>query len=67
MVDYGHKLNLTVGWYINNCICGEGSAHLNATQVHKDVLGNVAAISEYGFDGVKADGKVIRQYTVIRQ
>ena len=48
----GHSLGLKVGWYDNNCICGEGSAHLNATQVAKNVAGNVKYITEAGFDGL---------------
>jgi hypothetical protein len=34
-----HAKGLKVGWYDNNCICGEG--RLNATQVAADVEGNV--------------------------
>ena len=56
MVSTGHELGLLVGWYDNNCICGEGSAHLNASQVAKDVVGNVKFLTEAGFDGLKADG-----------
>ena len=40
-------------FYDNNCICGEGSAHLNEAQVEKDVEGNVKYIAEMGFDGLK--------------
>ena len=56
MVDAGHTLGLKVGWYDNNCICGEGSAHLSASQVAKDVAGNVKYLIDMGFDGLKADG-----------
>lgn len=56
MVGYGHRLGLKVGWYINNCICGEGAARLPPEQVHRDVVGNAAFVTATGFDGVKADG-----------
>lgn len=44
----GHGLGLKVGWYDNNCICGEGSARLNATQVCDFVLTWVHFWSEFG-------------------
>lgn len=56
MVDHGHILGLKVGWYDNNCICGEGSSRLTEEQVQRDVAGNVAFIDWAGFDGLKADG-----------
>jgi len=56
MVDLGHSLNLSVGFYDNNCICGEGSSHLSRDQVNLDVEGNVEFIVEMGFDALKADG-----------
>lgn len=56
MVDLGHSLGLAVGWYDNNCICGEGSAHLHPDQVATDVAGDVGYIASIGFDGLKADG-----------
>jgi len=56
MVDFGHSLNLSIGWYDNNCICGEGSSHLSRDQVNLDVKGNVEFIVEMGFDALKADG-----------
>lgn len=57
MVATGHRLGLKVGWYDNNCICGEGSARLNATQVAKDVEGNVKYIAEMQFDGLKVGAR----------
>lgn len=56
MVDFGHAQGLMVGWYDNNCICGEGSSRLTPDDVHRDVAGNVKYIQEIGFDGLKADG-----------
>ena len=56
MVATGHRLGLHVGFYDNNCICGEGSAHLDPEQVAKDVQGDVDYITSVGFDGLKADG-----------
>ena len=55
-VDFGHSLNLSIGWYDNNCICGEGSSHLSRDQVNLDVKGNIEFIVEMGFDALKADG-----------
>ena len=54
MVNHGHVLGLHVGWYDNNCICGEH--HEDATQVALDVSGDVAFVAAMGFDGLKADG-----------
>jgi alpha-galactosidase len=57
MVDYGHKLGLKVGSYLNNCICMEGGdppmgAHcMSPTHYQQDV----DYIIEMGFDGVKID------------
>ena len=56
MVAKGHSLGLKVGWYDNNCICGEGSARLPAAQAALDVQGNVDYIKQVQFDGLKADG-----------
>ena len=56
MVDLGHNLGLEVGWYDNNCICGEGGSRLSETQVDLDVHGNVQFLSDMSFDGLKADG-----------
>eukprot|EP00662_Eupelagonemidae_sp_cell21_P048058 gene48058-41154_t len=56
MIDFGHARGLKVGWYDNNCICGEGAARLTPEQVATDVEGNVQYIATVGFDGLKADG-----------
>lgn len=53
MVDLGHSLNMSVGFYDNNCICNE---RLSRAQAELDVEGNVKYIIEAGFDGLKADG-----------
>ena len=43
------RLNLTVGWYFNNCICRE-------TLVSEAMYqSDVAALLLFGFDGVKLD------------
>ena len=47
---------LRVGFYDNNCICGEGSSRLTPDMVHRDVAGDVRYIAQAGFDGLKADG-----------
>ena len=41
---------------VQSSICGEGGAHLNASQVAKDVAGDAAFVGAAGFDGLKADG-----------
>lgn len=51
MTTHAHKLGLTSGWYGNNCICGEKKP---ATQAMYE--GDVAALTEFGFDAVKLDG-----------
>jgi alpha-galactosidase len=54
MVNLAHDLNITAGWYHNNCICrdrcqGEDVCDM---QIRQDAR----AIAEFGFDGVKLDG-----------
>jgi len=56
MVAFGHQRGLKVGFYDNNCICGEGIAHLNATEVATDVAGDARFVKDSQFDGLKADG-----------
>ena len=56
MVAAGHALGLRVDWYMNNCICGEGGARLDPSQVARDTEGDVRMLAKAGFDGVKADG-----------
>ena len=49
MVEYGHGLGLTVGWYENGCKCAE----------KKDdpfnYAGDVRSLAAFGFDGIKLD------------
>lgn len=59
MTNYAHSLNLTAGWYLNNCICqdhcGSGTDGTE-TKGQECYAGDVAALYEFGFDGVKLDG-----------
>eukprot|EP00933_Yihiella_yeosuensis_P005239 TRINITY_DN109718_c0_g1_i1.p1 TRINITY_DN109718_c0_g1~~TRINITY_DN109718_c0_g1_i1.p1 ORF type:complete len:443 (+),score=87.47 TRINITY_DN109718_c0_g1_i1:73-1401(+) len=51
MTAHAHKLGLTAGWYGNNCICTEKK------QVPREGYeGDVKALVDFGFDGVKLDG-----------
>uniref|UniRef100_A0A6U6FDI2 Alpha-galactosidase n=1 Tax=Odontella aurita TaxID=265563 RepID=A0A6U6FDI2_9STRA len=54
MVDLAHSLNLTAGWYGNNCICQD--ACRNPEECEKQIEGDVKAIVEFGFDAWKLDG-----------
>lgn len=49
LTDYAHARNLTAGWYGNNCYCADSSSAV------VNFEGDVAALIEYGFDGVKLD------------
>ena len=50
MTDFAHSLNLTAGWYGNNCRCKD---HCSDTACF---AGDVAATLAYGFDSIKLDG-----------
>ncbi len=50
MTTYAHSLNLTAGWYGNNCICSD---HCSDPTCY---LGDVTATIEFGFDSIKLDG-----------
>ena len=50
MTTHGHNVNLTVGWYANNCICED---HCFS---HKCYEGDVDSLLSYGFDSYKIDG-----------
>jgi alpha-galactosidase len=53
MVNLAHDLNLTAGWYHNNCICRDHCQHdFCEVQIRQDAKATAA----YGFDGVKLDG-----------
>ncbi|CAD7942032.1 unnamed protein product [Amoebophrya sp. A120] len=49
-----HQNNLTAGWYANNCICSENN--LPADVALRNLQGDVRALVEYEFDGIKLDG-----------
>jgi len=49
MTNYAHSLNLTAGWYHNNCICRD---HCISDECYE---ADVAALLSYGFDSVKLD------------
>ncbi len=51
MTDKAHSLGLTAGWYGNNCICEE--KHTDHDIFYQ---GDVDAMVQFGFDGVKLDG-----------
>ena len=50
MTNYAHSLNLTAGWYGNNCICSD---HCSTDECYQ---GDVDATLDYGFDSIKLDG-----------
>ena len=50
LVDYGHSKNVSMGWYLNGCACGERKER------DLNYQGDVQRLAEYGFDGVKLDG-----------
>ena len=58
MTDHAHSLNLTSGWYLNNCICSDhcGDRKDQSETNPKCYNGDVAALIEFGFDSVKLDG-----------
>lgn len=50
MVDFAHNLNLTAGFYSNNCICHDHCSDPIC------FAGDVDQILDWGFDSVKLDG-----------
>ena len=54
MTDYAHSLNLTAGWYGNNCICKDLCR--NETECKMQIKADVKAFVGYGFDSWKLDG-----------
>jgi len=50
LVDYGHSKNISMGWYLNGCACGERQER------EVNYKGDVQRLLEYGFDAVKFDG-----------
>jgi alpha-galactosidase len=55
MVDLAHNLNLTAGWYHNNCICPDHCGH-DEPLCERQIRQDAKATAELGFDGVKLDG-----------
>ena len=65
MNDHAHAVGLSTGWYGNNCHCGEGEVNVTAwgaspggkgkTDGIKHYQGDVRAIIDFGFDGIKLD------------
>jgi alpha-galactosidase len=53
MTAHAHSLNLTSGWYGNNCICAD---HCKGDDCDKQIKGDVAALFNYDFDAWKLDG-----------
>ena len=53
MTAHAHALNLTAGWYANNCRDNDGASGLPAPLSH--YLGDTAAFRAFGFDGHKLD------------
>ena len=54
MVGYAHALNLTAGFYGNNCICSDKCR--NETECDMQTLSDVKAFLSWGFDSWKLDG-----------
>eukprot|EP00392_Amoebophrya_sp_AT5.2_P017359 g17703.t1 len=54
IVETAHAQNLTIGWYLNNCMCAE--TDLPPETARRNLQGDVKALFDYGFDGVKLDG-----------
>ena len=63
MTDLAHSLGIRVGWYHNNCYCKELSCKYQAppcwqgeANISKHYEGDVKALIDFNFDGVKLDG-----------
>eukprot|EP00472_Partenskyella_glossopodia_P011102 CAMPEP_0197516196 /NCGR_PEP_ID=MMETSP1318-20131121/1045_1 /TAXON_ID=552666 /ORGANISM="Partenskyella glossopodia, Strain RCC365" /LENGTH=414 /DNA_ID=CAMNT_0043064729 /DNA_START=57 /DNA_END=1301 /DNA_ORIENTATION=+ len=58
MTNKAHSLNLTAGWYLNNCACKDhcGNNKDDGETDTKCYVGDVGALYEFGFDSVKLDG-----------
>lgn len=55
MTDHGHANGLSIGFYMNNCICSENQ-FTDPVYIQKHMERSVDAIIAYGYDGVKLDG-----------
>jgi alpha-galactosidase len=53
MTDYAHSLNLTAGFYGNNCICRETLPEASAMEFYQN---DIRAFLEFNFDSWKLDG-----------
>ena len=63
MTDIARSLGLRPSWYANNCYCKELSCEYQpppcwegAENITKHYLGDVQALVDFGFEGVKLDG-----------
>lgn len=54
MTDYAHSLNLTAGFYGNNCICHDHCR--NESECDMQIKSDVKSFIEWGFDSWKLDG-----------
>jgi alpha-galactosidase len=54
MTDHAHSLNLTAGWYGNNCICSDHCS--SPTECDMQIKADVAAMTKFNFDSWKLDG-----------
>jgi len=54
LVDYGHSKGVKMGWYFNGCGCIE--THKPASGWDINYEGDIQALYDLGFDGVKFDG-----------
>lgn len=54
MTQYARDLNLTAGWYANNCACSDHCR--NRTECDLQISGDVKALIKYGFSSLKIDG-----------
>ena len=54
MTDHAHSLNLTAGFYGNNCICADHCR--NETECEMQIVADVKAFLNWGFDSWKLDG-----------
>lgn len=54
MTDHAHSLNLTSGWYGNNCICRDKCT--SPGECEMQIKGDVATMTKFNFDAWKLDG-----------
>ena len=59
MTDLAHSLNLTAGWYANNCNCPTSKHPESCSDTCSSIecfAGDVNATLALGFDSIKIDG-----------